>query len=126
MPVGDVDGALYGGGFFDDHDKRMMQQVHATAPQQWGSSAFAFHDERLPRLLMRMKGRSYPEQLNTAESAQWEIFRQQRLLAGEPQGVRTFEQFGAELNQLAQEHTDPQSQSLLQELATYAESIYPY
>ncbi|MCP4791083.1 MAG: exodeoxyribonuclease I [Gammaproteobacteria bacterium] len=126
MPVGDVDGALYGGGFFDDHDKRMMQQVHATAPQQWGSSAFAFHDERLPRLLMRMKGRSYPEQLNTAESAQWEIFRHQRLLAGEPQGVRTFEQFGAELNQLAQEHADPQSQSLLQELATYAESIYPY
>jgi len=126
MPVGDVDASLYGGGFFDDHDKRMMQQVHETPPEQWSGSAFVFHDERLPRLLMRMKGRSYPDQLSSSEAEHWEMFRQQRLLEGEPQGVRTFEQFGAELNQLAQERTDEASQAVLQDLAMYAESIYPY
>ena len=126
MPAGDVDASLYGGGFFDDHDKRMMQQVHETPPEQWTSSAFAFHDERLPRLLMRMKGRSYPDQLSSSEAEHWEMFRQQRLLEGETQGVRTFEQFGAELNKLAEERTDEASQSVLQDLAMYAESIYPY
>ena len=126
MPVGDVDASLYGGGFFDDHDKRMMQQVHETPPEQWTSSAFAFHDDRLPRLLMRMKGRSYPDQLSSSEAEHWEMFRQQRLLEGEPQGVRTFEQFGAELNKLAEERTDEASQAVLQDLAMYAESIYPY
>ncbi len=122
----DVDAGLYSGGFFDDHDKRMMQQVHETAPQNWHSKAFAFHDERLPRMLMRMKGRSYPEQLSSAEAEHWEMYRQQRLLQGGVAGVRTFEQFGAELNKLAQERTDEASQAVLQDLAMYAESIYPY
>ena len=54
------------------------------------------------------------------------MFRQQRLLGGETQGVRTFEQFGAELNKLAEECADEASQSVLQDLAMYAESIYPY
>ena len=122
----DVDGALYSGGFFDEHDKRMQQQVHKTPPQQWQEQAFDFHDERLSRMLMRMKGRCYPQLLSASEAEQWELFRQQRLVQGEQQNVRTFEQFGAELNRLAQERTDAASQAILQELATYAESIYPY
>lgn len=126
LQADDVDGALYSGGFFDDHDKRMMQQVHETPPQEWNAKTFAFHDERLPRMLMRMKGRSYPDQLSSSEAEHWEMFRQQRLLQGGVAGVRTFEQFGAELNQLAQERTDEASQAVLQELAMYAEAIYPY
>ena len=77
-------------------------------------------------MLMRIKGRCYPQQLSASEAEQWELFRQQRLIQGQHQGVRTFEQFGAELNQLAQQHTDNASQAVLQDLATYAESIYPY
>jgi exodeoxyribonuclease-1 len=126
MPDADVDAALYVGGFFDDHDKRMQQQVHKTPPQQWHDQVFDFHDKRLSRMLMRMKGRCYPQQLSASEAEQWEVFRQQRLIQAQHQGVRTFEQFGAELNQLAQQHTDKASQAVLQDLATYAESIYPY
>ena len=120
----DVDGQLYSD-FFSDHDKRTMQKVMKTDPQHWQPQSFAFQDERLEPMLIRMKGRSYTHLLNEEETMAWEAYRLERLVEQPPQGVRDFSQFSQELNQLAEERTDPSSQTVLQDLALYAESIYP-
>lgn len=84
-PETDPDFMLYSGGFFDDHDKRLMQQVHRLRPAQLATLATQFHDARLPELLFRFRARNYPETLDTAEQQRWQAFCRARL-AGEAPG----------------------------------------
>ena len=125
FPAVDPDAGLYGGGFFSNNDRQLMQQVHQQAPETWSEGGFAFTDSRLEAMLLRLKGRNYPHLLSGDEMQAWEAFRSERLLDASASGARTFEHFAKELNELGQKTKDAGEIAILEELHMYAESIYP-
>lgn len=125
FPTVDPDAALYGGGFFNDNDRKLMEQVHQEDPETWVEGKFSFSDNRLEEMLFRLKARNYPELLTSDEMEAWEAFRAERLLDASASGARTYESFAKELNDLGQKITEPDQIAILEELHMYAESIYP-
>ena len=54
---------LYSGDFFTDHDRRLMERVHAAHRKNWAGN-WPFKDPRLPEMLFRYRARNYPESLS--------------------------------------------------------------
>jgi len=125
-PKHDTDLLLYGGGFFTDADKRKMQQVHDTAPEQLGTQTWVFEDKRLPEMLFRYRARNYPETLNTDEQAQWLEHCRARLLQGEA-GNRTFEEFFTEIERIKQEEApDERGLKILSDVESFGRELQEY
>ncbi len=125
-PQTDTDLMLYGGGFFADADKRRMQQVHDTAPEELGSQTWVFEDKRLPEMLFRFRARNYPETLNAEEQAQWLEHCRHRLVEGEA-GNRTFTEFFAEIERVrTEEAPDERGQQILAEVETFGSELQAY
>lgn len=123
---GDPDHMLYSGGFFNDTDKKMMQQVRESDPQALASMQLAFQDARLEEMLFRYRARNYPLTLNEDEQSQWEQYRSDKLLIDDKRGMLTMKVFYEQLNILYQDPDLTMSnREVLEELAIYAESIYP-
>lgn len=80
----DPDFMLYGGGFFDDHDKRLMQKLQRLSPRELHALGTQFHDTRLPELLFRYRARNWPETLTAEEGARWHAFCRERLSGAMP------------------------------------------
>jgi len=121
----DPDAMLYSGGFFSHADKNAMAQIREAHPEALDDMGFGFQDRRLEEMLFRYRGRNYPETLQGDEREKWEEYRKQRLLGPSTGQWLNYEMFATAINEAAQ--TAPVEQhELLQELATYAESIYPY
>ncbi|MGB5707388.1 MAG: exodeoxyribonuclease I [Arenicellales bacterium] len=74
----DVDQALYSG-FFTDHDKKQIQRVHNSNPDEIATAEFMFNDSRLPELLFRYRARNWPQSLNSEEAERWKIHCTARL-----------------------------------------------
>jgi exodeoxyribonuclease-1 len=128
FPTVDPDAGLYGGGFFSDKDRELMQQVHQQSPENWNKVEFLFTkhtDSRLEDMLFRLKARNYRDLLTADEMEKWEVFRSERLLDASASGARTYEHFAKELNELGEKTKDPAKIAILEELHMYAESIYP-
>lgn len=85
-PEADPDFMLYSGGFFDDHDKRLMQKLQRLPPRELAALGGQFHDARVPELLFRYRARNWPEQLTPEEAARWTAFCRARL-SGERDGA---------------------------------------
>jgi len=116
----DPDVMLYSGGFFTDHDKRLMQQLHKLPATKLGTLGAQFQDQRLPELLFRYRARNFPQTLSAAEIVQWQQHCRARLL-GEVSGSGvTREVFET---QLAAEQGNL-SGKLYQQLRNYADSLY--
>ena len=115
--TGDVDGQLYDG-FFSDKDRRMMEKVRTSAPEDINSSTFAFDDDRLKNLLVLYKARNYPKKLSDDERTTWENFRAAKLQKQLPGYMQR-------LQELAATKLTDDKQYLLEELKLYAESIMP-
>lgn len=77
--ITDPDRMLYSGGFFSAADKRLMDQVRDSAPEELANSSYPFEDSRLPEMLFRYRARNFPDSLSGEERAQWEEYRFQRL-----------------------------------------------
>jgi exodeoxyribonuclease-1 len=124
-PQDDPDGMLYTGGFFSQSDKSSMALIRDAHPEALDDLQLGFQDRRLEEMLFRYRARNYLETLNSDEREKWEEYRKQKLL-GPSNGVHlNFDMFAKAINEAAQ--TAPVEQhELLQELATYAESIYPF
>jgi exodeoxyribonuclease-1 len=121
----DPDAMLYSGGFFSHADKNAMAQIREAHPEALDDMGFGFQDRRLEEMLFRYRGRNYPETLSGEERDKWEEYRKQRLLGPSTGQWLNYEMFAAAINEAAK--TAPVEQhELLQELATYAESIYPF
>ena len=125
FPAVDPDAGLYGGGFFNDKDRKLMEKVHQSDPSIWSEGEFSFTDNRLEAMLFRLKARNYPHLLSGDEMQAWEAFRSEWLLDASASGARTYEHFAKELNELGQKIKDPAQIAILEELHMYAESIYP-
>jgi exodeoxyribonuclease-1 len=123
----DPDQMLYSGGFFSNEDRRRMEEIRATPGYLLGEMEFSFDDRRLDEMLTRYIARNYPEGLTSERREQWEEFRSTRLLERDGGGTLTMSQYFALLNEIAigGELTAAQ-QHMLQDLADYAQSIYPY
>ncbi len=82
--INNVDMMLYSGGFFGDHDRRVMQKIRDSEPEHLPSLAPECQDPRLPELLFRYRARNFPESLNESEKKQWQEHCRNRLLGGIP------------------------------------------
>lgn len=124
-PQDDPDAMLYTGGFFSQSDKNSMALIRDAHPEALDDMQFGFQDRRLEEMLFRYRARNYLETLNGDEREKWEEYRKQKLL-GPSNGVNlNYDMFAKAINEAAQ--TAPvEKHELLQELATYAESIYPF
>ncbi|MGB1092721.1 MAG: exodeoxyribonuclease I, partial [Oceanobacter sp.] len=127
-PISDVDGQLYGGGFFSRRDKETMEQLHQLSPEALIGWQAGFEDERGPDMLFRFRARNFPETLEGEERARWEQFRVERLFHQSSQiKSLNFQQFAEQLQLAAQQvMDDPVKLQWIQDLQHYAESIYPY
>lgn len=119
----DVDVALYGGDFFGAGDKRLMDVVRATDPDELTSVASDFTDERLNKLVPRYKARNYPSKLTDEERKEWEAYRHHVLLDGGNDSRMA--KYMKRLTDLLESNTDKDKKYLLEELQLYAESILP-
>ncbi|MDF2181568.1 exodeoxyribonuclease I [Neptuniibacter sp. CAU 1671] len=122
----DPDLMLYSGGFFSPADKQAMDQVRQATPDKLAELQPAFQDPRLSEMLLRYKARNFPAILSDEERICWEAYRRDKLIKGQD-GHLSMAQFTERLNVLYQAaETTAQQREILEELALYAESIYPY
>jgi exodeoxyribonuclease-1 len=75
----DPDHMIYSGGFFSQHDRRLMDKIHGTQPGKLAQQDWPFKDSRLMEMLFRFRARNFPETLNANESELWQIQRLERL-----------------------------------------------
>jgi len=117
----DPDLMLYSGGFFSDHDKRQMQRIRETAPEQLNTADFVFEDKRLYDMLLRYKGRNFPDFLDEDEFEQWEQYREKRLYSAQGGASLTLPQFGEQLAECVR--TRPDKMPLWQALQEWGEML---
>jgi len=121
----DPDLALYSGGFFEDSDRKLMDKVRQADADTLIHLDLPFQDPRLEEMLLRYKARNYPHTLREDEQHRWEEYRSQKLLSGD-NGHLSFDALYAEMNRIAADPgTTEKQRMILEELALYAESIYP-
>lgn len=115
---------LYSGGFFSDSDRRAMDAVRASSPDELASASFVFEDQRLPEMLFRYRARNFPQCLSVEERARWEAFRFQRLTEPEAGASICMEQY-LELieHMLASGTLSAERRSLLAELQDYGDQL---
>jgi len=118
----DVDEDLYGG-FIGNADRRRLNDLRLSPPEQLAKARPAFDDARLTELLWRYRARNFPASLSPEEAAAWEAHRAARLLEGQG-GALTLTALFDQLDTLA-ENTDERGEAILGALYDYAESIAP-
>jgi len=122
--ITDPDRMLYSGGFFSDADKRVMDQVRASTPEELATGSFSFEDKRLPEMLFRYRARNYPASLSGEERAQWEGFRFQRLTEPDAGAGLCMEQYQALIEKLAGSGELSVAQcKMLEQLLDYGDSL---
>ncbi len=123
-PETDPDRMLYSGGFFPDSDRKLMQSVVDSSPQQLAERSFPFEDPRLPEMLFRYRARNFPETLDADEMAQWEEFRFARLTDPEAGAGLCMEQFQEQIEQLLESGELPEAkQQVLYQLLNYGDML---
>lgn len=118
FPPGKMAEAKLYDGFVPDQDKIRMQAVREADVTALADMHPQFIDERLSELLLRYKARNYPKALADDEMRAWEQWRSEYIQTQLPR-------FMSELQRIAHEKQDDQTQFLLQELQLWAESIMP-
>lgn len=120
----DVDTLLYGGGFFNDNDKRLMQQVRNSSAEQLAEQTFNFDDERLPEMLFRYRARNFPLSLNEKEQLRWRHHCFDRITQAGQKGLISAEQYQLQLEQLFEEHhMDEKKSQLLAYLMDWLDEV---
>ncbi|MGB1111223.1 MAG: exodeoxyribonuclease I [Gammaproteobacteria bacterium] len=114
---------LYSGGFFGDHDRRLMDEVRATPPEGLAALSGGFEDPRLAPMLFRYRARNFPNSLNSDEQMAFEDYRYQRLTEADAGGSLTMDEFHEQLEQLSQSELSERDQAIVDALFEYAESL---
>lgn len=123
-PITDPDLMIYSGGFFDDADRRRMERIRRSSPEQLAALTMHFDDPRLPEMLFRYRARNYPQSLSDEEHERWERFRRCRLTeasAGSPLTIDSYRDRIAQLR--AQAPHDAARQTILDALGAYADEL---
>jgi exodeoxyribonuclease I len=122
--ITDPDRMLYGGGFFQEGDKRLMDQVRASSPEELATTSFPFEDTRLPEMLFRYRARNYPDSLTEEERGLWEEYRFQRLTEPDAGASICMEEYQELIQALVEsgELSLPQCE-LMEQLLEYSDSL---
>lgn len=124
VDVNDVDSQLYDG-FFGDGDRTKMSVVRAADENGLADLHLDFSDARLDKLLLLYKARQFPKSLTPEEQAQWQAYREVKLLNGDSESKVA--KYFQRINELSTRSDLTQNQMyLLEELKLYGESIMPY
>jgi exodeoxyribonuclease-1 len=118
----DPDVMLYGGGFFNGDDKKMMDEVRRATPDILAMHSYRFSDARLPELLWRYRARNFPMSLSDSEREKWRDFCRQ-CLRDPASGQLGFTAFRQRLVELAGERTSSTDAMILSELNDYADAL---
>jgi exodeoxyribonuclease I len=118
----DVDEDLYGG-FVGNDDRRTLQRLRETKPEQLADRIPTFADPRLDEILFRYRARNFPETLSDDEQTQWHGYRVKRLHEGAG-GFTTLQAFLEQIDTL-NDTADERGQVILSALYDYAEQIAP-
>jgi len=125
----DVDAKLYDG-FVSKLDQGWMSQLQEWTASDWKNRPFSsfeiFADERIEKLAWRYLCRNHPEALTPAEKTKWMQHCHQILTQPSPaDGLhpRTFDQFEAEIAQLASTCSCEKQSSLLANLLLYGNQL---
>lgn len=125
-PESDPDLMLYGGGFFSRDDRKKMEEIRHTAPDQLSALDFPYQDARIPEMLFRYRARNYPETLTSDERSQWNEYRHQRLCDSTFNASIIDQRFVARIDELrSASETTPEQHDLLVELMAYRDIILP-
>lgn len=117
----DAEHALYTGGFFSTHDKKLMQQIVESDAQGLTNVNFAFEDDRLHTLLFRYKARNFPESLTDAEIQKWQRYREFKFFDDESKASIKMPEYMRELEELYQKHVNqPDKLTIIKALHDYA------
>jgi exodeoxyribonuclease-1 len=122
-PITDPDQALYGGGFFSDSDRRLIERVHSSQPADLATANLSFEDSRLPEMLFRYRARNWPDSLTPQERQRWDRFRLERISSQELGGI-TLQEYRATISRMM---VDPamgeNERRMLSDLADWPEVI---
>ena len=116
----DVDQSLYGG-FMDNADKRLGEQIQSLSKAALQDFHPKFKDEKLSDLLIYFKARNYPESLTEDEAEKWFEVVQGRVQAGE-NGYLSIDAYFQRINAMREQH--PERESLWKQLESYGESFF--
>ncbi|CCE23910.1 exodeoxyribonuclease I [Methylotuvimicrobium alcaliphilum] len=113
----DPDLMIYSGGFFSDSDKKAMEKVHKTLPENLANLRLNFSDPRLPEMFFRYRARNYPETLNEEERTRWMKDCAERL-TGAVSNCMTINEYFSKVQELQSDSSaDPTILSALREYA---------
>jgi exodeoxyribonuclease-1 len=120
----DPEQTLYSGSFFSDADRRIMEEILESTPEELAQAHYVFEDRRLPEMLFRYRARNWPETLSSSELEDWESFRIDRLTNPEAGGGITLEEFDHRIEKLGEEYMeDEQKLEILENLVEYREQL---
>jgi len=77
--VTDPDQNLYGGGFFSNRDRSLMNDIHNMSTRDLAKTRMQFEDPRLPEMLFRYRARNWTETLSKQERIIWDEYRHTRV-----------------------------------------------
>jgi len=120
-PPGDAEVSLYNG-FLPDADRPLLAAVRAADAAELAQGSFPFSDRRYRDLLLRYKGRHYPEALGEDERFQWLEYREQNLSEPGP-GRLGLEDYFAELDQLEESCRGTREQSIIAALREWGDEL---
>ena len=106
-------------GFLPDSDKRKVEAVRNAKLRELADFHPDFTDERLPKLLLHYKARSFPKALSAEEKTAWEAYRAQNLRKMLPK-------FMAEMEEVSRrENLSSQEEFILEDLKLWLENVLP-
>lgn len=108
----DPDLGIYSG-FFDNQDKRRIQQVRECDAEALARLDPAFDDPRLPELLLRYRGRNFPDTLNAEEQQRWQEYRYDRLTNPEASGSIVLKDYYQRIDELQAEYRDDSEKTVI-------------
>lgn len=120
-PEQDPDLAIYSGGFFSNADRKKMECVSLTPPNQLNTLSNSFCDERLPEMLLRYRARNFPETLAPHEKAHWFNFRHAKLTEGCSIHL-TFSHYFNKIEDL-RSNAEPRQIEILDQLEQYGQQL---
>ncbi|KXI30827.1 exodeoxyribonuclease I [Paraglaciecola hydrolytica] len=122
--IGDPEQALYSGGFFNEHDKALINQVNQAQEHDLMELKLPFKDPRLSTLLFRYRARNYPQTLSHSEVEKWQQHRQFRLMDSQSSASIKLSEYFQQLEQLSQEHVNnPDKLAIITALYKYAQNL---
>ena len=122
--IGDPEQALYSGGFFNEHDKALINQVNQAQEHELMELKLPFKDPRLSTLLFRYRARNYPQTLSHSEVEKWQQHRQFRLMDSQSSASIKLSEYFQQLEQLSQEHVNnPDKLAIITALYKYAQNL---